>query len=89
MINVDWFQPFKYSNYSIGAIYLIILNLPREERFKKKNMILVGLILDMKSEPPTNSFIEPLVEELQGAWHGFSVKSYVKNTCYFQTCFIM
>lgn len=80
MMNVDWFQPFKYSNYSIGAIYLTILNLPREERFKKKNMILVGLIPDMKSEPPTNSFIEPLVEELREAWHGFSLKSYKSKT---------
>lgn len=53
MMNVDWFQPFKYSNYSIGVIYLTILNLPREERFKKKSMILVCLIPDMKSEPPT------------------------------------
>lgn len=69
-------QPFKYSNYSIGAIYLSILNLPREERFKKKNMILVGLIPDMKSEPPINSFIEPFVEELREAWHRFSFKSY-------------
>jgi hypothetical protein len=76
MLNVDWFQPFKYTNYSVGAIYLTILNLPRHERFKKVNVILVGLIPDMKSEPPTNSFIEPLVDELQTAWDGFSMKRY-------------
>ena len=29
MMNVDWFQPFRHSPYSIGAIYLAILNLPR------------------------------------------------------------
>lgn len=62
MLNVDWFQPFKNTNYSVGAIYLTILNLPRSQRFKKENIILVGLIPDMKVEPPTNTFIEPFVE---------------------------
>lgn len=27
MLNVDWFQPFKDAPYSVGAIYLVILNL--------------------------------------------------------------
>lgn len=76
MLNVDWFQPFKYTNYLVGAIYLTILNLPRQERFKKRNIILIGLIPDMKSEPPTNSFIEPLVEELRIAWNGFTMNSF-------------
>lgn len=67
MLNVDWFQPFKYSNYSVGAVYLSILNLPREERFKRNNIILVGIIPDCKTEPPTNTFLKPLVDELQEA----------------------
>ena len=29
MINVDWFQPFKHVQASVGAMYLTILNLPR------------------------------------------------------------
>lgn len=28
MLNIDWFQRFKYTNYSVGAIYMTILNLP-------------------------------------------------------------
>lgn len=28
----------------------------------------------------TNSFIEPIVEELREAWHGFSLKSYKSKT---------
>lgn len=36
MLNVDWFQLFKYINYFVGVIYVIILNLLRVERFKKK-----------------------------------------------------
>ncbi|XP_073670897.1 uncharacterized protein [Paramisgurnus dabryanus] len=71
MLNVDWFQPFKYAPYSVGAIYLVILNLPREDRFKEENMILVGLIPGPK-EPSLNinAFLDPLVDELQELWHG-------------------
>lgn len=32
MLNVDWFQPFKHSLYSVGALYLVLMNLPRSER---------------------------------------------------------
>ena len=34
MLNVDWFQPFKHAPYSVGAVYLVILNLPHEDCFK-------------------------------------------------------
>lgn len=43
-LNVDWFQPFKRTNYSVGALYIAIQNLPREERFLSENTILVGVI---------------------------------------------
>lgn len=71
MLNVALFQPFKYSNYSVGAVYQSILNLPREERFKRNNIILVGILPDFKTEPPTNTFLKPLVDELQEAWEVF------------------
>ena len=42
-LNVDWFNPYKEMNYSVGAI-LNVLNLPQSERFKEQNVILVGMI---------------------------------------------
>lgn len=65
MVNIDWFSPYKHSPYSVGAIYLVVTNLPRSERFKKENVILVGLIPG-PGEPPIhmNSYLDPLVEEL-------------------------
>ena len=37
-INVDWFQPFKRRNdRSVGAIYLVLLNLPREHHCGRHN----------------------------------------------------
>ena len=35
MINVDWFQPFKHCTDSLGAIYLVIMNFPRRERYRR------------------------------------------------------
>jgi hypothetical protein len=43
-LNVDWFQPFGKSDYSIGAIYLAILNLPRHLRYRPEYMMLVGVL---------------------------------------------
>ncbi|XP_058255085.1 uncharacterized protein LOC131359300 isoform X1 [Hemibagrus wyckioides] len=71
MLNVDWFQPFKNAPYSVEAIYLVILKLPLEEHFKEENMVLVGLIPGPKEPSLTmNSFLDPLVDELQELWSG-------------------
>ena len=32
MLNCDWFQPFKHTQYSVGVLYLTILNLPHSMR---------------------------------------------------------
>ena len=68
-LNVDWFQPFTHTEYALGAIYLVIQNLPRDIRYKEENVILVGL-LPGPSEPKgcINSYLSPLVDELQQAW---------------------
>ena len=69
MLNVDWFRPHKHSPGSVGAIYLVLLNLPRHERYKLENIIVAG-ILPRPSEPKltANTFLEPLVKELQTLW---------------------
>ena len=62
MLNVDWFNPFIHGNYCMGAIYLSILNLPRQLRFKEQQAILVGSI-HCPTEPKVvlNSY-SPLVQ---------------------------
>ena len=71
--NIDWWQPHKHSNKSIGVMYLAIANLPREIRYKRENLIIAGLIpsLDFydgkttKTEPQSlNPFQKYLQEEL-------------------------
>lgn len=70
-LNIDWFQPFKHTQHSAGAIYLSIQNLPRQERFKRENVLLVGVIPG-PHEPSknVNSYLRPLVEELKQLWDG-------------------
>jgi len=58
-------------------IYITILNLPRFLRYKRENIILVGLIPG-PHEPKNdiNSFLKPLVDELQDFWAGISLTVY-------------
>ena len=76
-LNVDWFQPFSHSIYSVGGIYLTIQNLPRSQRFKEENCILVGIIPGPKKPNLNiNSYLSPLVQELKTAWEtGFLIQS--------------
>ena len=78
-MNVDWFRPFvRGTAYSTGAIYLTIQNLPRNERYRKENIILVGVLPGPKEPKLTmNSYLTPLTEELHQLWQGviISVKS--------------
>ena len=77
MLNIDWFNPHKHAPYSVGAIYLVIMNLPRSERYKIENLLLVGLVPG-PSEPPLtmNTYLRPLVDDLLFLWrHGITVRS--------------
>ena len=70
-LNVDWFQPFTHTTYSTGAIYLTVQNLPRSERYKQENVILVGVMPGPHESSLTiNSYVSPLVEELNQFWRG-------------------
>lgn len=71
MLNLDWFQPYKDSIYSVGVIYLSSLNLPPQERNKEENIAVVGII-PSPQEPSrdVNSFLDPLVDELLDFWNG-------------------
>ena len=75
MLNVDWFQPFENFAYSVGVIYLVILNLPHTTRYKRENIILVGVIPG-PSEPSLNinTYLEPLVDELLKLWRGVQIE---------------
>ena len=73
-LNCDWFLPFSNTQYSVGALYLAVLNLPRKERYKIENIILVGVIPGPKEPKQTlNPLIAPFVEELLCAYDGWQL----------------
>jgi len=44
ILNLDWFQPYKYISYSVGVLYLSVLNFPCHMRYKNSFTILVGIL---------------------------------------------
>ena len=90
MLNVDWFKPFNHVEYSMGAIYLTIMNLPRELRFKQENLLLVGLIPGPK-EPSLdiNPFLSPLIDELLDFLPGVSMSVHSYNTPQLVRCALL
>ena len=66
MLNFDWFKSCKHTEYTIGAYYISVMNLPRTLRFRQENFLLIGLTPGPK-EPKIdiNAFLGPLVQELQ------------------------
>ena len=75
MMNIDWFQPFKRrTDYSVGVVYFVLMNLLRKERFKLENVIIAGIIPSLE-KPSLNTFLEPVVDELKALWHGMSLAS--------------
>ena len=73
LVNVDWFQPYKHVAYSIGVIYAVIINLPRNYRYKNENVIVIGIIPGPhQPKIHINSYLGPLVNELlelqSGQW---------------------
>ena len=58
MLNCDWFQPYKRrEDVSVGVLYMVLMNLPIQERFKREIVILVGIIPSLNKEPSSlNAF---------------------------------
>ena len=71
ILNIDWFQPYVHTQYSLGAIYLAVLNLPRSIRYLRENILLIGIIPGPK-EPKkhVNTYLTPLVNDLKHLWNG-------------------
>ena len=84
MLNVDWFQPFIHTQYSVGVIYLVIQNLPRAIRFKP---VIVSTIPGPK-EPDynhMNNYLAPMVNDLISLWKGINItlpQSVLGALCY-------
>ena len=73
MLNLDWFQPYEDSVYSVGVLYLSFLNLPPDERNKEEKVAVGGIISGPQElVQDVNSSLGPLTDELldfrDGIW---------------------
>ncbi|CAO3620403.1 unnamed protein product [Mucor hiemalis] len=76
--NLNWFQQFKNSSYSCGAIYLTCLNIPRSIRNLRENMIFVGLMPGGNCEASLqqiDNYLKPLVDELLILMNGIKLRA--------------
>ncbi|RPD53704.1 hypothetical protein L227DRAFT_466506, partial [Lentinus tigrinus ALCF2SS1-6] len=72
---IDWFNPFGNKkagkSQSVGAIFMVCLNLPDDIRYKPENICLVAIIPG-PTEPETyqlNHLLRPLIDELLILWN--------------------
>src|SRR4051794_1845521 len=75
LINLNWFQPFTYTQHSTGAIYTSICNLLRPERNKPENIIYLSFLLGLKemSLKRINHYLASIVNELLELWNGWRI----------------
>ena len=73
-------MPYSHTVYSVGAVYLTVMNLSRSVRYKQKNIILLGIIPG-PSEPEhdINNYLQPLVDELLKLWKGVRFMAYLPS----------
>jgi hypothetical protein len=75
MVNLDWFQPYEGTVHSTGVIYAAICNLPRDMRFRRENMLILGILPGPNevSLHKINHYLAPIVDELSALWKGVTL----------------
>ena len=82
MLNLDWFQPFENSQYSVGVMYGVICNLPRSERFKTSNIITLAVIPGPNKPKlhQLNHYLAPIIDQLIELWNGIELSTTYENS---------
>ena len=75
VLNLDWFQPFEGTIHSTGVLYAAICNLPRDIRFKREIILILGLLPgpDEVSLHKINYYLAPIVNNLISLWKGVTL----------------
>ena len=91
IINMDWFQPFDSSLYSVGVIYAVICNLPRTERYKSYNILTLAVIPGPKELKlhEINNYLYPIINQLVHLWSGYNIVTHEnKSGCFIRGAII-
>ena len=67
MLNLDWFQLYDGTVYSIGVIYATICNLPRDIRYRRENLLTLGILPGPNevSLHKINHYLALIIDELE------------------------
>lgn len=65
MISVDGVSPFKFSQYTMWPVTVMLMNLPHHLRVKQENLLIPAIIPGPKQPWDLDSFMQPLVDELR------------------------
>jgi len=67
ILNLDWFQLFDGTIHSTEVLYAAICNLPRDIRFKRENLLILGIIPGPNevSLHKINHYLATIVDELE------------------------
>jgi hypothetical protein len=90
MLNLDWFQSFDSSQYSVKVIYEVICNLPRSERFKTPNILTLAMIPG-PNEPKLhqlNHYLGPIVDQFIELWKGINISTNKSSQKHIQAAII-
>ena len=80
LLNVDWLQPYKHIEYSVGVIYLVILNLPHSICYMSENVILFGVIPGPHEPSQTiNTYLSPLVSGFGKEFNSSCLNQIIQN----------
>ena len=73
--------PCKDRKYSIGVLYMVIFNLPREVRYKQEKCYSHWFATRSYKEPSLtiNSYLTPFVSELLKLWNSVQIDA---STCW-------
>ena len=85
MINMNWFQLFVSSLYSVSVIYAIICNLPPTEHYKTHNILTLAVIPSSNELKlyEINNYLYPIVEQLNRLWNEYNIITHENNNGHF------
>ena len=75
MLNLDWFQPYDGTVHSTDIIYAAICNLLRDIRFRRENMLILGILPGPNEVHlhKINHYLAPIVDKLASLWNGITL----------------
>jgi hypothetical protein len=79
LVNTDGVAIFRSSKFSIWPVWIVINELPKSQRFLRKNMLLAGIWYS-KVKPTMTTFLKPIIEEINELYtHGNVVLYFTYN----------